>query len=96
MKFQLLHAALDDLDSIYSWVTEHFGPVAAASTYERLFSEFALLADFPRLGRERPEITARPLRFFLSGHYWIVYEAESPLLIHRLLHPARDMESIEL
>ena len=49
---------------------------------------------FPRLGRLRPDITEESLRFFRSGHYYVVYRPGSPLLIHRIIHTARDLRQI--
>jgi hypothetical protein len=39
MSFRVLAAALDDLDHIDDWVTEHFGAAIAARTHAKLFAE---------------------------------------------------------
>jgi plasmid stabilization system protein ParE len=91
MTFRLLSPALDDLDELEDWVLEHFGPELAAKTHVGLIKDFQTLVDFPRLGRLRPDITSESLRFFRSGHYYIVYRPGSPLLIHRIIHTARDI-----
>lgn len=96
MSFRVLSAALDDLEEIDEWVTDQFGPSFAAKTHVRLFADFALLDNMPQLGRRRPDITDRPVRFFISTQYWIVYEPATPLLIHRIIHTARDLPSAPL
>jgi len=94
MSFRLLSPAIDDLDDLEDWVAENFGPDLAAKTHAGLIKDFQMLVDFPRLGRLRPDITDESLRFFRSGHYYIVYRPGSPLLIHRIIHTARDIRQI--
>jgi plasmid stabilization system protein ParE len=94
MRFRVLHGALDDIDELTSWVEEHHGLSFALSTRGDIFATFDLLTKFPHLGRVRPETTNRPVRFFLLKPYWIVYEPGDPLLIHRVLHGARDLSRL--
>ena len=100
MNFSLSPDAYDDLDEIDAWVSEHFGPTFAEKTHARLFDEFELLTEFPQMGRQRPEISSRPIRFFFSSHYWIIYEPNLelgvPLIIHRVVHAARDLYGLGL
>jgi plasmid stabilization system protein ParE len=76
------------------WVEEHFGVEMAAKTHNVLIGDFQRLAKFPRLGRLRPDITNESLRFSRSGHYYVVYHPGSPLMIHRIVHTARDLRQI--
>ncbi len=94
MSFRLLSPAIDDLDELEDWVLQNFGVDLAAKTHFGLINDFQTLANFPRLGRLRPDITKESLRFFRSGHYYIVYRPGSPLLIHRIIHTARDLRQI--
>jgi toxin ParE1/3/4 len=94
MSFRLLSPAIDDLDELEDWVLQNFGVDLAAKTHSGLINDFQTLASFPRLGRLRPDITNESLRFFRSGHYYIVYRLGSPLLIHRIIHTARDLRQI--
>jgi plasmid stabilization system protein ParE len=94
MSFRLLPPAIDDLDDLENWVEENFGPDLAAKTHAGLIEDFRRLVDFPLMGRRRPDITKESLRFFRSGHYYIVYRPGSPLLIHRIIHTARDLRQI--
>jgi hypothetical protein len=36
------------------------------------------------------------VRFFAVNPYWIVYQAGTPLLIHRIYHAARDLNRLNL
>ena len=94
MIYRLLPAALDDLDEIDAWVAESFGPAVAAEAQRKLFEVFALLAQFPEMGVQRPDVTSRPVRFFSSYPNWIIYEPGIPLLIHRVFPAARDLKRI--
>jgi plasmid stabilization system protein ParE len=89
--YRVLPAALDDIAEIDLWSIEHFGASVADKTQAKLFATFGLLAQSPHLGQQRPDITARPVRFFSLNPFWIVYEPASPLLIHRVFHAARDL-----
>jgi plasmid stabilization system protein ParE len=91
VRFRVAPDAYDDLCQIDDWVTEHFGTSYAAKTRTRLFAQFELLVDYPQMGLQRPDISSRPIRFLFSGHYWIVYEPDIPLIIHRIIHAARDL-----
>jgi plasmid stabilization system protein ParE len=94
MSFRLLPPALDDLEELEEWVEENFGPAVAANAHNKLIEDFQRLVKFPRLGRLRPDITEESLRFFRSGHYYVVYRPGSPLLIHRIVHTARELRQI--
>jgi antitoxin ParD1/3/4/toxin ParE1/3/4 len=53
------------------------------------------LAKNPGIGHWREELTAKRHRFFLVYSYLIVYRHETkPLQIIRVLHAARDVQSI--
>jgi len=96
VRFRVAPDAYDDLGQIEDWVSEHFGPLYAAKTHASLFAQFEMLVDFPHMGLQRPDISSRPIRFLFSGHYWIVYELDIPLIIHRIIHAARDLSDQDL
>jgi len=48
------------------------------------------------MGPARPDITSRPVRFFVSSPNWIVYEPGDPLLIHRIFPAAQDIHTLGL
>ena len=90
MNYRVLPDAQQDIQDIDDWVSEHFGADFANRTQAQLYDTFDLLTDFPQMGRPRPDIESRPVRFFLLKPYWIVYQPGTPLLIHRIYPAARD------
>lgn len=69
--------------------------VDAAITFnERLASRFEMLAENPKMGRERPEIK-EGLRSFPEGNYLVFYREWAGIVaIVRVLHGARDLDEI--
>ena len=96
MKYCVLPDAQQDIQDIDDWVVEHFGKDFADSTQAKLYDTFDLLTEFPGMGRQRPEIESRPVRFFLLQPYWIVYQPGTPMLVHRIYHAARDLNRLSL
>jgi plasmid stabilization system protein ParE len=96
VKYRVLPDAQLDIHDIDDWVVEHFGTDLADSTQAKLYDTFDLLTEFPEMGRLRPDIESRPVRFFLLKPYWIVYQPGTPLLIHRIYHAARDLNRLKL
>ena len=96
MSFLILPAALSDLREIETWVVEHFGASFAIRTEARLFKTFELLYQFPNLGRTRPEVTSRSIRFYFFEHFWIAYTTGEVTLIHRIFHANRDARDMTL
>jgi plasmid stabilization system protein ParE len=94
VSYRLLPSAISDLSDIDLWSLEHFGLSVADKTQNRFFTTFELLEEAPHLGRERKDVTSRPVRFFFLKPFWIVYEPSVPLLIHRVFHAARDLARI--
>ena len=94
-RFGLTPAALDDLEDIFLYTASEFGNEQAIKWENSLFETFDLLADFPSMGRQRPDLTRRPFLFFLSDPYLIAYEPETrPLIIHGVLHGSRDIRKL--
>lgn len=67
---------------------------AAIALNDRLTNRFEMLADSPKIGRERPEIK-EDLRSFPEGNYLIFYREWAGIIaIVRVLHGARDLDEI--
>lgn len=67
---------------------------AAIAFQERLANRFELLADNPKIGRERTEVK-QGLRSFPEGNYLIFYREWAGIVaIVRVLHGARDLDEI--
>ena len=60
MKVRYTRQAIDDLRAVADYIYER-NPRAAVEVEKAIQSTIQLLADHPRLGRERPELTVRSL-----------------------------------
>jgi toxin ParE1/3/4 len=60
-----------------------------------LFEACQRLAENPRIGHTREDLTNQPVLFLPVGSYLIIYDPESkPLSIVRIVHGARDVHSL--
>jgi toxin ParE1/3/4 len=85
--------ARQDLDAIHDYIATD-SPAAAGRWIDRLEAECGKLAAMPGMGRPREEFGAG-LRSFAVGSYLIFYrEYPDRLEIVRVLHGARDIESL--
>ncbi|WP_421934002.1 type II toxin-antitoxin system RelE/ParE family toxin [Phenylobacterium sp.] len=82
--------ALHDLSNV--WLTIALdNPNAADRVVSRIYDAEERLADFPELGRVRPELLP-DLRSWAVGDYVILYRIEpDAVVIVRILHGARDL-----
>ena len=86
--------AEQDLDEMELWLTENWGPLAAANIIEAVLDRIAALADMPLAGAPRPEF-GETVRFVTASRYLIDYEvSERDLTVLRILHGAQDRASI--
>ena len=71
---------------------------AANRVEQAIFDACAFLAEAPVRGHSRPDLTARPLRFWTLSrypNYVIVYRPEkAPLRIVAVIHGKRDIQHI--
>lgn len=83
-----------DLDEMETWLTENWGPLAAANAVEAVLERISSLADMPLVGVPRPEF-GEDARFVTASRYVIYYEAsDDRLVILRILHAARNRDAI--
>ncbi len=85
--------AENDLSEIWSYIAADSVP--SADRPNSIFRDkLSTLADFPMMGRSRPEL--RPgLRSIPAGSYAIFYRPiENGVEIVRVLHQARDVETL--
>ncbi len=67
---------------------------ASLKFHERLSNRFEMLAENPKIGRERAEIK-QDIRSFPEGNYLIFYREWAGIVaIVRVLHGARDLDEI--
>jgi len=85
--------AIEDLDGILEYVARD-NPAAAIRFVETLKEKCNTLARFPLLGASRDQLAKR-LRVFSVGNYVIYYRPEGETVrIERVLHGARDADSL--
>lgn len=93
MKLKLTPVARDDLEGIWEYIAAE-NPQAATRIAQALMQKCRLLAENPLLGRQRDEL-ASGLRSFPVRSYVIFYRiAATHLEIIRILHAARDIDSV--
>lgn len=83
--------ARDDLQEIWVYIAGD-NPGAADKLEENIYAACELLANNPRLGHKRRDLTDEPVLFWpVRGQYLVIYLPETePLKIVRILHGARD------
>ena len=97
MSYEFSSKAEQDLVDIWRHIARD-NTEAADRVEEAIYSTCESLANFPLSGIVRPDLTIRPVRFWLVQpyrNYFIVYDPETmPLRIIRILHGARNLPAI--
>jgi antitoxin ParD1/3/4/toxin ParE1/3/4 len=85
-------AAQSDIEDIVTTLWEE-NPKAAELIEGRLYDAFELLADNPRLGHLRLDLTDRPVLFWpvRQTPYAAIYKPVAPIEIIRVIHWRRDI-----
>lgn len=91
MGFRLTREAEEDMLNIAEFGIRSFGEAQARSYHRDLFRTFGLIADFPRIARERTEISP-PVRIHPHKAHLIVYliDGKGDVLILRIRHGHED------
>ncbi len=93
MRLEVTEDALNDLKAITRYISRD-DPVAAQSVRDELWKTFRLLAEQPRIGRQRAEFT-KDLRSFSQRPYLIFYRIKADeVQVLRILHAARDIPAL--
>ena len=92
-RYRFTPQAARDLFDIWDYIAQD-SPRAADKVEEAISLACVLLADSPRMGMVRKDLTSLPLRFWVVSpypNYLIVYDPEKkPLRIVRVIHGKRD------
>jgi plasmid stabilization system protein ParE len=92
--FVLSAEALQDLQDIWDFIASD-NAAAADKLENEFFEAFGLLAQRPRMGHTRSDLTTRDVLFWPVGSYLIVYrKAPAALEIIGILHGARDVPEV--
>ena len=91
MAYRLTARAKEDIIGIYVDGAALFGARQAEAYHERLRRTFEVLADNPRIARERTEITP-PVRVYPCGSHIVVYiiKPDGGVLVVRVRHARED------
>lgn len=90
----LSREADEDLQDIFSYGEEAWGEAQASKYLHELYGVFNLIADNPKLGRARPQLS-EGLRSFVHGSHVVFYMLWlGELAIVRVLHSSRDVDAV--
>jgi toxin ParE1/3/4 len=94
---KLIRTRIAEEDLIEIWIyiaTEN--PEAADNLLDRIDAKCQMLAENPKLGQARPDISPE-LRYFPVGRYLILYrEIQDGIELVRIIHGARHIPDITL
>src|SRR5258708_7386337 len=76
----------EDIFEIWRYLNERAGIEVANRVEAEIYGAFETLAQNPRLGHKRSDLTSHPVLFFTVYSYMIVYRPGAPLEIVRVLH----------
>lgn len=86
-------AAEEDLKEIWAYVAEN-NSEAASKLIKEITSKFALLRDYPQMGREQHNLLVNLRSFAVKGYIIFYQPFENGIEILRVLHGSRDIEGI--
>jgi len=75
--FQLTEEAILDIDAIWLYLLEKKNLETADRVVTDLFKGFYKLADTPRIGHRRADLTSRRVLFYNVFSYLVIFEPES-------------------
>lgn len=94
MSYSLSEAARNDLFEIWEYIYQD-SPSAAQSIMNKIESTFDLLAEYPKMGHKRSDLTDKPVRFWAIFNYLIIYqESKKSVEFVRILNGFRDIAEI--
>ncbi len=93
-RYVISPAGRQDLDDIWTGIAKD-NLDAAERLLDRFEAAFERLAEFPGMGRGRPDLIDLPVRFWTLGNYLIIYRAEtSPIEIVRVINAYRNVAAV--
>jgi antitoxin ParD1/3/4/toxin ParE1/3/4 len=94
-RYILAPQAARDLVQIWRYIKKESSKETADRVESVIRTKFVYLADFPKGGHWRRDLTAAEVRFLAVYSYLIVYRPETkPLQIVAILHAHRDVAKI--
>ena len=92
-RFVFTRKAELDLEKISDYIGEH-NLKAANNLLEQFDEAFKILAESPKIGHPRSDLTKLKVRFWPVGSYLIIYKETDPLEIIRVLSGLRNLVEI--
>jgi toxin ParE1/3/4 len=90
-RFKLSPHAAEDIREAWAYIARDNLNVASRFRM-RLLKACRTIAQNPRIGHSREDLTNKPVLFWPEGQYLIIYNpARTPLEIVRVVHGARDV-----
>ena len=91
MRFRLSLAAKEDIIGIAEQGIRQFGPIQARRYHDELFAVLDMIAAYPRIARERMELSP-PMRIYPFKAHLVVYRVEDSgdVLVVRIRHAHED------
>ncbi|WP_186418904.1 type II toxin-antitoxin system RelE/ParE family toxin [Bosea sp. CS1GBMeth4] len=95
MRFRLSLAAKEDIIGIAEQGIRLFGQAQARRYHDELFAIFDMIAAYPRIARERKELSP-PMRIYPFKAHLVVYrvEQDGSVLIARVRHAHEDWAEV--
>jgi plasmid stabilization system protein ParE len=94
-RYRLTTPAKLDLTRILHYLIENAGASIALRTEFEMREAFRSLSANPGLGHRREDLTSHDFLFFLVSPYFVIYRVEDEgVVIHALIHSARDTKAI--
>ena len=85
--------AEEDLKGIWAYVAQH-NEEAASKLIKEITGKFAVLSDYPQMGREQHKLLVNLRSVAVKGYIIFYQPLENGVEILRVLHGSRDVESI--
>lgn len=95
MPYRLTRQAVDDLDEITDFIARRMqNPRGAKVVEDYLFEAFERIGRDPDRcgGKSMPELTRKPVKFLLTGKYFVIYDDRTnPVFILAIAGGRRDL-----
>jgi toxin ParE1/3/4 len=91
--YRLSAAAESDIEAIYRYTFDTFGPVQADRYVDGLGQAFQRIADMPEIGRKADDLRSGLLRYLFQSHMIFYTNEHNEVVIRRILHARMDFGS---
>lgn len=91
--FRLAPRAVRDLREVWEFISKDSFD-SADRVLEDFYRAFGQLAEMPRMGHTRKDLTARDVLFWAVHSYLVDYRDSRPLRVVRIVHGRRDVKKL--